>query len=84
MEDFRAKCRRYLKMSVDERIRRGFFKEYKPVLYDEPVRVFKKMEDYRKWAHESLPRYLGYRVVNPPADWKQFDDEQEDDFNTHK
>lgn len=84
MEDFRTKCRRFLKMSVDERIRRGFFKEYKPILDDVSFRSFETIAEYRKWAHESLPRYLGYRVVNPPAEWKQFDDEEGDDFNSHK
>ena len=84
METFRAKCRRYLNMSVDERIRRGFYWEYKPILDDEPFRIFEKMEDYRKWAHENLPSYLGYRVVNPPLDWKQFDDEEGDILNTQK
>jgi hypothetical protein len=78
MESFHAKCEQYLEMSIDERIERGFFWEYKPVLDDEPYRSFEKMEDYRKWAHENVPREYGYRVVDPPADWKQFDDEDKD------
>ena len=55
MDDFREQCRRQLKRSLDNRIKYGFFRNYKPVKYDEPVRVFEKMADYRKWAHEHLP-----------------------------
>lgn len=68
MENFRAKCRRYLKMSLDERIRRGFYKEYKPILDDEPYRSFETMADYRNWADENLPRYLGYKLVKSTSD----------------
>lgn len=68
MENFRAKCRRYLKMSLDERITRGFYKEYKPILDDEPYRSFETMADYRKWADESLPQYLGFKLVKPIED----------------
>ncbi len=41
---------------------------YKPVEDDEPVRVFEKMSDYRTWADENLPRYLGYKLVKPIID----------------
>ncbi len=63
MDDFREQCRRQLERSVEERIKYGFFRNYKPVLDDEPYRIFDKMEDYRKWADENLPRYLGYKIV---------------------
>ncbi len=68
MEDFREQCRRQLKRSVDQRIKYGFFRNYKPVEDDEPIRIFEKMEDYRKWAHENLPRYLGYKLVDKNLD----------------
>ncbi len=65
MDDFREQCRRQLKRSVEERIKYGFFKNYKPVLDDAPYRSFRKIKDYRKWADENLPRYLGYKLVDP-------------------
>ena len=65
MDDFRSQCRRQLKRSLDSRIKYGFFRNYKPIEDDEPVRVFEKMSDYRKWADENLPRYLGYNLVKP-------------------
>ncbi len=65
MDDFREQCRRQLKRSVDQRIKYGFFRNYKPIDDDEPVRIFERMEDYRKWADENLPRYLGYKLVKP-------------------
>jgi hypothetical protein len=63
MDDFREQCRRQLNRSVKERIKYGFFKQYKPVLDDADFRVFEKMSDYRKWADENLPRYLGYKIA---------------------
>ena len=63
MEDFREQCRRQLARSLDERIKYGFFKMYKPVLDDAPTRSFETMAQYRKWADENLPRYLGYKLV---------------------
>ncbi len=63
MDDFREQCRRQLERTVEERIKYGFFWQYKPIMDDEPVRIFEKMEDYRKWADENLPRYLGYKIV---------------------
>ena len=63
MEDFREQCQRQMDRSVAERIKYGFFKHYKPVLDDEPYRVFDKIEDYRKWADENLPVYLGFKLV---------------------
>lgn len=70
MDDFREQCRRQLERSVEERIKYGFFKNYKPVLDDVPYRSFEKMEDYRKWADENLPRYLGYKIVRQEKDGK--------------
>jgi len=63
MDDFREQCRRQLARSMDDRIRYGFFKSYKPILDDVRVRSFETMAEYRKWADESLPRYLGYKLI---------------------
>lgn len=63
MDDFKEQCRRQLNKSIDERIKYGFFKHYKPVLDDVKFRSFETMEDYRKWADENLPRYLGYKIA---------------------
>ena len=63
MDDFREQCRRQLNRSIDQRIKYGFFRNYKLIKDDEPVRVFEKMADYRKWADENLPRYLGYKIL---------------------
>lgn len=62
MDDFREQCRRQLERSIEQRIKYGFFKNYKPVLDDVPFRSFTKMADYRKWADECLPKYLGYKL----------------------
>ncbi|MFN0279705.1 MAG: hypothetical protein ACKVRN_14075 [Pyrinomonadaceae bacterium] len=63
---------------MTERIRRGFIRVNPiPGLRDGP-NSFKNMNEYRKWAHENVPREYGFRVIDPPADWKQFDDEDED------
>lgn len=69
-KDFREQCRRQLNRSLEERIKYGFFKQYKPVLDDVEYRAFDKMEDYRKWADENLPRYLGYKIVESIKDGK--------------
>ncbi len=68
MDDFREQCRRQLNRTVDQRIKYGFFRNYKPIEDDEPVRIFEKMSDYRKWADENLPRYLGYKLVEKKID----------------
>ncbi len=63
MEEFKEQCRRQLNRSLAQRLKYGFFRQYKPILDDEPVRVFETMAEYRKWADENLPRYLGYKIV---------------------
>ncbi len=63
MEDFKEQCRRQLKRSLEQRIKYGFFRQYKPVLDDAPARAFETMREYREWADENLPRYLGYKIV---------------------
>ena len=64
MDDFREQCRRQLKRSLEQRLKYGFFRNYKPVLDDEPIRVFDTMKQYRDWADRELPRYLGFKLVN--------------------
>ena len=64
MDDFREQCRRQLKRSLRDRFKYGFFRNYKPVLDDAPVRVFDTMQDYREWADRELPRYLGFKLVD--------------------
>ncbi len=71
MEDFKEQCRRQLKRSLAQRLKYGFFRQYKPVLDDAPFRVFNTMAEYREWADKNLPEYLGYKIVsrdeNEPA-----------------
>ncbi len=62
-EDFREQCQRQMKRSVAERIKYGFFRAPKPIFRDEPFRFFKTTAEYRKWADENLPEYLGYKSV---------------------
>ncbi len=63
MDDFREQCRRQLGRSVEQRIKYGFFRRYKPVLDDVPFRAFETMAEYRAWANAELPRYLGFKTV---------------------
>ena len=62
-EEFREQCRRQLERTVEQRLKYGFFRNYKPVLDDAPYRVFETMAEYRKWADENLPEYLGYKIA---------------------
>jgi hypothetical protein len=51
-----------------------FFRQYKPILDDEPYRIFQTMKEYRDWADKTLPRYLGFKIVrsnNQNLDKKQ-------------
>jgi hypothetical protein len=59
LEEFEAAARR----TLEQRIRYGFIKTYKPVMDDEPFRSFETMEDYRRWCEENLPDWLGYGRV---------------------
>ena len=49
-----------LSRNVEERIRLGFISMKLPVMDDLPFRIFNTMEDYRRWAGENLPSWLGY------------------------
>lgn len=64
---FRRLCRQYLKLSVEERIRRGFRLEDRRVPGDRTNRAFETMEDYRKWCEENLPAELGFQRVRNVA-----------------
>ncbi len=61
LADFREQCRRQLERPIEQRIKYGFFRNYKPVLDDAPCRVFHTMQEYRQWAAQNLPEYLGFR-----------------------
>ena len=55
-------CRRGIARSLRDRTRFGFVKTYRPVLDDAPFRVFNSMAEYRRWCHENLPEFLGFRI----------------------
>jgi hypothetical protein len=57
LAEFEANANRPLKT----RMRYAFIHTYKPVLDDARYRSFDTMEDYRRWCHENLPEWLGYR-----------------------
>ena len=63
LEEFREQCRRQMQRSLRDRIQYGFCLVYKPVLDDEPIRVFDSMDEYRAWCDAELPEYLGFKVV---------------------
>jgi hypothetical protein len=63
---WRERCRHQLERDVVTRIKYGFCHVHKPVLDDEPVRIFATMTEYRRWCEEALPAYLGYG--RPAAD----------------
>ncbi len=60
-EDFRDQCRRQMDRPMEQRIKYGFYRTYKPVLDDAPWRAFESMAEYRAWCEANLPEYLGYR-----------------------
>lgn len=49
-----------LSRTVEERIDLGLVSVRIPVIDDMPYRVFDTMEEYRRWAEKTVPRYLGY------------------------
>jgi len=59
LKEFEAASKRPL----EQRWRYAFIKTYKPVMDDGRFRAFAKMEDYRRWCEENLPRWLGYARV---------------------
>lgn len=53
-----------LSRTVEERINFGFMPFKLPVIDDAPYRIFETMEEYRRWAERTVPRYLGYYQRN--------------------
>ena len=49
---------------LEERIKYGFYRVYKPVLDDAPWRSFNSTAEYRAWCEANLPEYLGYNRVS--------------------
>lgn len=46
--------------TVHERIQLGFIPMELPIIDDEPYRIFGSTSEYRKWANENTPLWLGY------------------------
>ena len=59
--DFRNQCRRQMRRPMEQRIKYGFCRMYKPVLDDAPWRAFHSMAAYRAWCETNLPNYLGFK-----------------------
>lgn len=59
--DFRDQCRRQMRRPMEQRIKYGFCRIYKPVLDDAPWRAFTTMQEYRAWCEAKLPDYLGFK-----------------------
>lgn len=49
-----------LSRTVDERIQLGFIPMKLPVIDEAPYRIFSTTKEYRKWANENTPAWLGY------------------------
>jgi hypothetical protein len=60
-KDFRDQCRRQMQRPIEDRIKYGFCRMYKPVLDDAPWRAFETMAEYKNWCATQLPDYLGYK-----------------------
>lgn len=60
-QEFRDQCRRQMRRSLDQRIRYGFCRMYKPILDDAPWRAFDTIAEYRAWCEANLPPYLGFK-----------------------
>jgi hypothetical protein len=66
---WRAEFEAAAKRTLEERIRYGFIKTYRPVMDDAPFRAFDTMEEYRQWCEANLPKWMGYdRVKDEPSD----------------
>ena len=53
-----------LSRSVEERIELGFIPMKLPVIDDAPYRIFSTIKEYREWAHNNLPKWLGYYLTD--------------------
>jgi hypothetical protein len=49
-----------LSRTVYERIELGFMPMKLPVIDEAPYRIFNNTKEYRKWANENTPIWLGY------------------------
>jgi hypothetical protein len=59
--EFRDQCRRQMQRPIEQRIKYGFCRMYKPVLDDAPWRAFDTTKEYRAWCAAHLPDYLGFK-----------------------
>jgi hypothetical protein len=53
-----------LSRPVYERIGLGFIPMKLPIIDEEGYRLFNSTKEYRKWANESLPIWLGYHSTD--------------------
>jgi hypothetical protein len=49
-----------LSRTVSERIELGFIPMKLPIMDVERYRIFNSTKEYRKWANQNLPSWLGY------------------------
>ena len=49
-----------LSRTVYERVQLGFIPMKLPVIDEAPYRIFSTTKEYRKWANENTPAWLGY------------------------
>ena len=63
LEEFRERCRRQMQRPIEDRIKYGFCRIYRPVLDDAPWRAFDSLTAYRAWCEANLPDYLGFKRV---------------------
>jgi hypothetical protein len=49
-----------LSRTVSERIELGFISMKLPVIDEEYYRIFNNTREYRQWANQNLPKWLGY------------------------
>jgi len=49
-----------LSRPVDERIGLGFIPIKLPIIDEESYRIFSTTKEYRQWANQNLPSWLGY------------------------
>ena len=59
-EQFRFDFLDGLSRTVYERIQLGFIPMKLPVIDEAPYRIFGTTKEYRKWANENTPTWLGY------------------------
>ncbi len=51
-----------LSRTVRERIQLGFILMKLPIINELPYRIFNSTKEYRKWANENTPMWLGYHT----------------------